>query len=629
MGKINKTDFFKKPNADTAESAWTTKEQPVSNTDTGGQPLLSVGVKISEDLMVKVKDAAMALEKIGLPQLARDIALLYMNVRKEKFNIAVVGEFNRGKSTLINRWLGRDILPVGILPTTALLTRISYGKKSRILAIGDDGKLVKEMALGNEAWDGLTAANFGENEPKGHVLVEMDDQWLRQYHVDIIDTPGAGDLEEKRAAIIERCLVGADAAVITLDAKKMLSLTEQEFIKQKIMAKNIPFLAIALTHMDDIQTIDRPQVVSFLLKKLGQMGVSVPVFIADDNIQMPEGQFQELVGFNRLRTIVLSWLTNKERRSLTEKWLVTNVNNVLATAAGILSQQKTITDAEGTKREELIAERNMALSKMHEEWKRLKEELERRCLECVRLFHAKAKECGEMITETLQHEADRMPSLKEWLEKEYAYRVKRELSGASITLDNYVMQILTRDIRWINSELSQQFRTVINVIPNSLNSREDFWPNVDDKAVRLENLKDQRTVATVVCSGLSLAVALLLGATGAGPVIIATMGVGTGANLISRKILEKKGEEQRLTVKNLIAEQMPVVINDATSDSEIKIRILYSEVIKEALATERRWMQAQRDLVQRNTMPGYTEEKNKMMAKIEVVEKLIETFKKL
>ena len=114
------------------------------------------------------------------------------------------------------------------------------------------------------------------------------------------------------------------------------------------------FLTIALTHMDQISMDERPGVVSYLLKKLELMNVSVPIFIADDNISMPEGQFQNLVGFNRFRSIVLSWLTNKDRRELTEKWLVTNVNNVLATAAGILSQQKAIADAEGINREEKL-----------------------------------------------------------------------------------------------------------------------------------------------------------------------------------------------------------------------------------------------------------------------------------
>ena len=43
------------------------------------------------------------------------------------FRIVVFGEFNQGKSTLINALLGTDALPMSVVPTTALLTEVRYG----------------------------------------------------------------------------------------------------------------------------------------------------------------------------------------------------------------------------------------------------------------------------------------------------------------------------------------------------------------------------------------------------------------------------------------------------------------------------------------------------------------------
>ena len=48
-------------------------------------------------------------------------------IRSRKFRVAVVGEFRRGKTTFINALLGKEILPVDALPTTATLNRITYG----------------------------------------------------------------------------------------------------------------------------------------------------------------------------------------------------------------------------------------------------------------------------------------------------------------------------------------------------------------------------------------------------------------------------------------------------------------------------------------------------------------------
>ena len=46
--------------------------------------------------------------------------------------ITVLGEFNRGKSTMVNALLGQDIIPTAIRPTTAALHFIRYGQKPAI-----------------------------------------------------------------------------------------------------------------------------------------------------------------------------------------------------------------------------------------------------------------------------------------------------------------------------------------------------------------------------------------------------------------------------------------------------------------------------------------------------------------
>ncbi|AMW33559.1 dynamin family protein [Fervidobacterium islandicum] len=56
--------------------------------------------------------------------------------------IPVVGLFSAGKSTLINRFLGRNYLPVGITPETSLATELRYGIGERIEGIKKDGSVV-------------------------------------------------------------------------------------------------------------------------------------------------------------------------------------------------------------------------------------------------------------------------------------------------------------------------------------------------------------------------------------------------------------------------------------------------------------------------------------------------------
>jgi GTPase SAR1 family protein len=49
-------------------------------------------------------------------------------LRSHSFNLLVVGQFNRGKTTLINALIGKALLPVGVIPLTSVVTVLSYGE---------------------------------------------------------------------------------------------------------------------------------------------------------------------------------------------------------------------------------------------------------------------------------------------------------------------------------------------------------------------------------------------------------------------------------------------------------------------------------------------------------------------
>lgn len=50
------------------------------------------------------------------------LAHLQVRLATERFQLAVLGQFKRGKSTLLNALLRADVLPVGIVPVTAIAT---------------------------------------------------------------------------------------------------------------------------------------------------------------------------------------------------------------------------------------------------------------------------------------------------------------------------------------------------------------------------------------------------------------------------------------------------------------------------------------------------------------------------
>ena len=118
----------------------------------------------------------------------------------------------------------------------------------------------------------------------------------------------------------------------------------------------------------------------------------------------------------------------------------------------------------------------------------------------------------------------------------------------------------------------------------------------------------------------------MLGVSGAAPLILATMGVGTGANLISRRMLDKKAKEQQQKIKELIATEVKRIMQEASADSEVKIRLLYNDIIRQSRNVENRWMQAQRDLIRQTTEGNVDEARQKVKGRIEALTQACETL---
>ena len=62
------------------------------------------------------------------PLLAR-LGMLRRRLDQEHLQLAVLGQFKRGKSTFINALLGADLLPTGVIPLTAVATFIAWRRE--------------------------------------------------------------------------------------------------------------------------------------------------------------------------------------------------------------------------------------------------------------------------------------------------------------------------------------------------------------------------------------------------------------------------------------------------------------------------------------------------------------------
>jgi ribosome biogenesis GTPase A len=78
--------------------------------------------------------------------LAARLDSLRERLRHNRLHLAVLGQFKRGKSTFINALLGAPLLPVAVVPLTAVPIFISWRPVASVRVRFRDGHLAEELS---------------------------------------------------------------------------------------------------------------------------------------------------------------------------------------------------------------------------------------------------------------------------------------------------------------------------------------------------------------------------------------------------------------------------------------------------------------------------------------------------
>ncbi len=103
----------------------------------------------SADILDRIAGFADELKLANLqPQIA---ACRNQLQSRNGIDVAVFGRFKAGKSSFVNHLTGRDVLPIGVVPLTAVITRLRFGANERATVKFLDGTAkeipIEEIAL--------------------------------------------------------------------------------------------------------------------------------------------------------------------------------------------------------------------------------------------------------------------------------------------------------------------------------------------------------------------------------------------------------------------------------------------------------------------------------------------------
>lgn len=164
------------------------------------------------------------------PARLRPALALRDKLQAEHFDVLTVGQFKRGKTSLINALLGDNLLPTAAVPLTSVVTVLSYGEVLRITVYFLDGSTL-DITRDRLADYVTESANPGNRRGVKEVLILIPSPLLKS-GVRILDTPGVGSVFRHNSDTAYARLPQCDAALFVLSADQSVGEAELEFLHE-------------------------------------------------------------------------------------------------------------------------------------------------------------------------------------------------------------------------------------------------------------------------------------------------------------------------------------------------------------------------------------------------------------
>lgn len=196
--------------------------------------------------------------------------------------VAVLGQFKRGKSTLLNALLGAPLLPTGVTPVTAIPAFIKAGPKTAARVTFKGGK--EPLLISDEAEiPTILEQHISEIEnPCNYLGVESVELEVRSEFLDhgiiLLDTPGVGSTLLHQTKAAEAILTECDVGVFVVSTDPPITEAEVNYLRK--VQELIPKIFFALNKIDLLDDRERGIAEHFLANVLKeQPSIMQPVRI--------------------------------------------------------------------------------------------------------------------------------------------------------------------------------------------------------------------------------------------------------------------------------------------------------------------------------------------------------------
>lgn len=180
-------------------------------------------------------------------------------VQRDELSVAVIGRFKAGKSSFLNNFLEREVLPVGVVPVTTVVTEIGYGPSDKATV----HFLQREMeVVGIDEVRCFIAESDNPRNRKGVSIVAIElPELSRLRALRFVDMPGLDSTFAHNTKTALNWLPNVVLALVAVAVDPPLSQHDIALISS--LYEYTPKLSLLLTKVDLLTEVEQQEVLLF------------------------------------------------------------------------------------------------------------------------------------------------------------------------------------------------------------------------------------------------------------------------------------------------------------------------------------------------------------------------------
>jgi GTP-binding protein EngB required for normal cell division len=203
-------------------------------------------------------------EEFDAEQVAADARSVAERVSEGRFYVACIGQFKRGKSSVLNALVGDSVLPTGVVPVTAVPTIVRYGLRAAARVRFEAGDWTDISVKTVDEY--VSEEKNPENAKHVAALEIFVPSPLLATGMCFVDTPGLGSVFTGNTATTRAFIPHIDAALVVIGADPPLA--GEELLLVEAVARHVQDLIITVNKADRTTDAERAEAVAFARRQL-------------------------------------------------------------------------------------------------------------------------------------------------------------------------------------------------------------------------------------------------------------------------------------------------------------------------------------------------------------------------